>query len=274
MVTGTIGVRAAPRRLTAVARDPRAVLSAVWGGALKRAGIAWTPSPYIGPSPQGGPQILAEVSSPPLDSLASEINRRSLNLGAELLLQWAGGRDHASALLTDHVRQVVGAADGVYLVDGSGLSYDDRVTPQTFVTYLAKFPNTPAGRNFPMLLPANGTGTLHRLNSGFPGVGVVRAKTGTLGRVSTVVGYLGRPEGTLLVALMYNGGRPWAARQAQWKLFRELGANGVVIPTDTLPEPPVQLGGEASAPPPSWWQAGEGQDSTAARPAEQDSTAH
>jgi hypothetical protein len=162
----------------------------------------------------------------------------------------------------------------VYLVDGSGLSYDDRVTPQAFVTYLAKFPLTAAGRNFPMLLPANGTGTLHRLNSGFPGVGVVRAKTGTLGRVSTVVGYLGRPEGTLLVALMYNGGRPWAARQAQWKLFRELGANGVVIPTDTLPEPPVQLGGEAATPPPSWWQGDGGQrDSAAALRAESDLTA-
>lgn len=253
VVTGTIGVRAAPRRLTAVAADPRAVLSAVWAGALKRAGIDWNPSAFIGPPPAGGPQVLAEVSSPSLDSLASEINRRSLNLGAELLLQWAGGRDRGPALLTDHVRQVVGSDNGVYLVDGSGLSYEDRVTPQAFVTYLAKFPATPAGRNFPMLLPANGTGTLHRLNSGFPGVGVVRAKTGTLGRVSTVVGYLGRPEGTLLVALMYNGGRPWAARQAQWKLFRELGANGVVIPTDTLPEPPVQLGGEQVAPPPSWW---------------------
>ncbi|HUR93131.1 MAG TPA: D-alanyl-D-alanine carboxypeptidase/D-alanyl-D-alanine-endopeptidase [Gemmatimonadales bacterium] len=262
---GTLGVRASPRRLTAVARDPRAVLSAVWGGALKRAGIAWNPSPYLGSPPSGGPQILAEVSSPPLDSLASEINRRSLNLGAELLLQWAGGRDQAPALLTDHVRQVVGSDNGVYLVDGSGLSYEDRVTPKAFVTYLAKFPATPAGRNFPMLLPANGTGTLHRLNSGFPGVGVVRAKTGTLGRVSTVVGYLGRPEGTLLVALMYNGSRPWAARQAQWKLFRELGANGVVIPTDTLPEPPVQLGGEQAPPAPTWWPAD---------PAQMDSTEH
>jgi PBP4 family serine-type D-alanyl-D-alanine carboxypeptidase len=271
VLSGTIGVRAAPRRLTAVARDPRAVLSAVWAGALERAGITWNPSPYIGAPPTGGPRVLAEVSSPPLDSLASEINRRSLNLGAELLLQWAGGRDHAPELLTDHVREVVGT-DGVTLVDGSGLSYDDRVTPRAFVTYLAKFPATPAGRNFPMLLPANGTGTLHRLNSGFPGVGVVRAKTGTLGRVSTVVGYLGRPEGTLLVALMYNGGRPWAARQAQWKLFRELGANGVIIPTDTVPDvPPVQLGGDQTAPPPSWWPAGaEESDSTAAHPATQD----
>ena len=64
----------------------------------------------------------------------------------------------------------------------------------------------------------------------------MRAKTGTLGRVSTVVGYLGRPEGTLLVSLMYNGRRPCAARQAQWKLFRELGANGVVIPADSAPD--------------------------------------
>jgi D-alanyl-D-alanine carboxypeptidase/D-alanyl-D-alanine-endopeptidase (penicillin-binding protein 4) len=252
VVSGTIGTRARVRRLTAVATDPRAMLNAVWGTALNRAGIAWNPSPFIGAPPTGGLQILAEVASPSLDSLASEINRRSLNFGAELLLQWAGGRDRAPQLLTDHVRQVIGSQDGVYLVDGSGLSYDDRVTPSAFVSYLAKFPATPAGRNFPQLLPANGSGTLRRLNSGFPGVGVVRAKTGTLGRVSTLVGYLGRPEGTLLVALMYNGGRPWAARQAQWKLFRELGANGVVIPSDTLPETPVQLGGEETSHP-AWW---------------------
>jgi hypothetical protein len=167
------------------------------------------------------------------------------------------------------VRQVVGSADGVYLVDGSGLSYDDRVSPHTFVTYLARFPDTPAGRNFPMLLPANGTGTLYRLNSGFPGEGVVRAKTGTLGQVSTVVGYLGRPEGTLLVALMYNGPRPWAARQAQWKLFRDLGANGVIIPSDTVEAaPPVQLGGEEEPPTPSWWPAAAAESDSAATEAD------
>jgi hypothetical protein len=60
---------------------------------------------------------------------------------------------------------------------------------------------------------------------------------------------------------MYNGGRPWAARQAQWKLFRELGAHGVVIPTDTLPEPPVQLGGDVTSTP-AWWTAGAGVSDT------------
>jgi PBP4 family serine-type D-alanyl-D-alanine carboxypeptidase len=252
ILSGRIGLRAGARRVSAVSSDPKAVLKAVWATSLSRAGIVWNPSSFMGPPPPGGPRVLAEVSSPILDSLASEINRRSLNLGAELLLQWAAGQDGGAARLTQHVQQVIGGEPEVYLVDGSGLSYDDRVSPAAFVSYLAKFPATPAGHNFPQLLPANGTGTLRRLGTGFPGEGVVRAKTGTLGRVSNVVGYLGRPEGVLLVALMYNGSRPWAARQAQWKLFRELGANGVIIPADNVPPTPVQLGGEDEAQP-TWW---------------------
>ena len=59
-----------------------------------------------------------------------------------------------------------------------------------------------------------------------------------------MVGYLGGADGVLLVSLMYNGRRPWAARQAQWKLFRDLGADGVVIPTDSTATPPVQMGGD------------------------------
>lgn len=252
VISGTLGVRAAPRRLTAVSRDPKAVLSAAWSTALRRAGVTWYRSAKMKAPLDGSPRVLAEVASPPLDSLASEINRRSLNAGAELLLQWAGGREDGPTHLMDHVQEVIGRHEGVYLVDGSGLSYDDRVTPSAFVSYLAKFPATAAGRNFPQLLPSNGTGTLRQLNTGFPGSGVVRAKTGTLGQVSTVVGYLGRPEGTLLVSLMYNGGRPGAARLEQWKLFRLLGADGVVIPADTSAGEPIQLGGEQTAPP-SWW---------------------
>ena len=260
VVAGTIGVRAAPRRLTAVASDPKAVLGAVWATALKRAGITWNRSARMQQPLDGSVRVLAEVASPPLDSLASEINRRSLNLGAELLLQWAAGREHGPKHLMAHVREVIGSKHDVYLVDGSGLSYDARVSPSAFVSYLAKFPATPAGQNFPQLLPANGSGTLRRLNTGFPGAGVVRAKTGTLKTVSTLVGYLGRPEGTLLVSLMYNGSRPGAARRAQWRLFRELGANGVVIPADTSMAEPPQLGSDENATP-DWWKAASASDS-------------
>ena len=93
-----------------------------------------------------------------------------------------------------------------------------------------------------MLLPTNGMGTLWKLARGMPGPGIVRAKTGTLGDVATVVGYLGRPEGVLLISLMYNGQRVYSARQEQWKLFRLLGAQGTLIPEDSLSSG-SQLGG-------------------------------
>ena len=166
---GSIGVRAAPRRLTAVTSDPKAVLGAVWATALRRAGIVWDRSGKTLTPLDGSLKVLAEVASPPLDSLASEINRRSLNLGAELLLQWAGGQTQGPAHLTAHVQEVIGQEAGVYLVDGSGLSYQDRVSPSAFVSYLAKFPATAAGQNFPQLLPANGTGTLRQAEQRLPG---------------------------------------------------------------------------------------------------------
>jgi D-alanyl-D-alanine carboxypeptidase/D-alanyl-D-alanine-endopeptidase (penicillin-binding protein 4) len=271
VITGRIGIRGGARRLSAVAHNPKVVLNAVWAQALQRAGITWIKRGF--PTAKALPEarVLAEVTSPPLDSVASEVNRRSLNIGAELMLRWAGG-DGAPTRLMEHVNQVTGDPAGSYLVDGSGLSLADRVKPVTFTSYLARFPTTPAGRNFPQLLPANGTGTLRRLNSGLPGSGVVRAKTGTLANVSTVVGYLGRPGGVLLVSLMYNGGVPAQARQEQWRLFRMLGADGVIIPSDTFqPGQEAQFGGEeepaadeaeaeadaesAPATAPEWWPA-------------------
>jgi D-alanyl-D-alanine carboxypeptidase/D-alanyl-D-alanine-endopeptidase (penicillin-binding protein 4) len=245
-VGGTIGVSAGPRAFTTVASDPKEVLARAWATALADVGIAWSENER-GDSRLPGPiaTVLAEVTSPVFDSLASDVNRRSHNLGAELLLQWAGGSD-AAHRLTAHVREVAGPAPGLRLVDGSGLSYDDRASPLTFVHYLARLPTLPGGRNFPLLLPANGVGTLRRLRAGLD-EGVVRAKTGTLSQVSTVSGYLGRPDGTMIVSVMYNGSRPTTARSLQWKLFELLGADGSAIPSDAL-TPESQLGGSDETP--------------------------
>ena len=161
------------------------------------------------------------------------MNARSSNLGAELLLRWAAGGDAAVAAerLTAHVRSVTGDPRGVALVDGSGLSDNDRASAWTFVAYLARFPYLAGGRDFPSLLPANGQGTLRSLATGLPAPGVVRAKTGTLANVASVTGYLGRRDGVLVISMLYNGTRPTAAREEQWHLFRLLGADGVLVPT-------------------------------------------
>ncbi len=265
VVGGTIGARSRVRGLVATMRDPRRTIEAAWAVALADAGIAWHRQAPFGTSANEAATALAEVHSAPFDSIASDVNRRSLNSGAELMLQWAAGRQDAGAKLTQHVRELTGHNEDVLLVDGSGLSYQDRVSPAAFVAYLAKYPQTPAGRSFPMLLPANGSGTLRRLGTaGFPGSGVVRAKTGTLGQVATVVGYLGRQDGVLLVSLMYNGPRPWAARQQQWRLFRLLGADGVVIPADSVAAVGEEgFGGNVTSPPPDELEAAVPSDTTA-----------
>jgi PBP4 family serine-type D-alanyl-D-alanine carboxypeptidase len=247
LVTGQVGARAGLRRLVTVAADPKAVLAAAWAQALQQAGIDWDRTPSIMNLENAPTQVLAEVVSAPFDSVAYDINRRSLNIGAELLLRWAAGREDGPEELTEHVQQVAGVAGGVRLVDGSGMSHEDRVTPATFVYYMANFQNTPAGRNFSSLLPANGQGTLARLAGGLPAQGVVRAKTGTLSGVSTLVGYLGRKDGVFLVSLMYNGSRAHAAKRNQWSVFRLLGADGASIPSDdeeAAAEEAGQLGGD------------------------------
>jgi D-alanyl-D-alanine carboxypeptidase/D-alanyl-D-alanine-endopeptidase (penicillin-binding protein 4) len=226
-LNGTIGVRRRTVGFSAVAHDPSRLLAVAWGAALERAGIRWVMpgGPVVVESRAGS--VLAQVESATFDSVATEVNRRSLNIGAELMLQWgAGSQTTGPALVTQHVRQVVGPSARVSLVDGSGLSELNRISPLTQVLYLARYPQLPGNERFPLLLPANGTGTLRRLRGGMSR-GVVHAKTGTLDDVATLAGYLGRPDGVLVISMMYNGRRIGPARAAEWELFRLLGAEGV-----------------------------------------------
>jgi D-alanyl-D-alanine carboxypeptidase/D-alanyl-D-alanine-endopeptidase (penicillin-binding protein 4) len=225
---GSIGMERRTAGLSAVAHDPSQLLIAVWSAALERAGIRWLDvggPVLLAPRPA---TILAQVTSAPLDSIATEVNRRSVNIGAELMLQWAAGNQLTGpGLLTQHVRQVVGPEARVHLVDGSGLSPFNRMSSRTQMLYLARYPQIPGNQRFPLLLPANGTGTLRRLRGGGMVRGVVHAKTGTLDEVATLAGYLARHDGLLVLSLMYNGRRIAAARAAEWEVFRLLGAEGV-----------------------------------------------
>jgi D-alanyl-D-alanine carboxypeptidase/D-alanyl-D-alanine-endopeptidase (penicillin-binding protein 4) len=224
---GSLGIDSRAVGISAVAHEPASVLGYAWAAALDRAGIQWVNRSSPATVGLGIPAVLAKVESPPFDSVAVEINRRSLNIGAELVLQWAAASQTSGpSLLNQHVREVVGPQAQIRLVDGSGLSELDRVSPMTQMLYLARYPQLRGAERYPLLLPANGIGTLRGLRYGM-GKGVVHAKTGTLDRVATLAGYLGRPDGVLVISLMYNGRRTHAARAAEWELFRLLGAEGV-----------------------------------------------
>jgi len=231
---GWTGHRAGMRQVRGASADARKVLEVAWASVLSQAGIQWErEAATMVPAASARAEVLAEVSSPSLDSVVAMVNRRSLNIGAELLLHWAAGWEAPAESLEAHISEVTGSSTGLKLVDGSGMSHDDRVTPRLMSTYLARIPTWPRTEMFPFLLPANGAGTLARLRGGFAETGVVRAKTGTLSGVSTLAGYLGRREGTYIVTTFFNGSRTRRARAAQWQLFRVIGGGGVKIPLDT-----------------------------------------
>ena len=111
-----------------------------------------------------------------------------------MLHVWFPGQGFGEALA-----EVLGEAGvepgAVRLVDGSGLSRDDRLEPRAVTGLLARAVAGDDDRLAPLLtgLPVGGfDGTLaprYRTGAALPAAGRVRAKTGTLNAVSAVTTY-------------------------------------------------------------------------------------
>jgi serine-type D-Ala-D-Ala carboxypeptidase/endopeptidase (penicillin-binding protein 4) len=76
------------------------------------------------------------------------------------------------------------------IVDGSGLSRQNRSSPLEVVDLLRKVWHTPVGRVLARSLPTLGmNGTTRRIGAGTPAQGRCIAKTGTLNFVTNLAGY-------------------------------------------------------------------------------------
>ena len=85
LVSGKIGQHGPARRFSVVASDPMSVLEAAWQHATASAGIQWIRANAMGAPgaiDNSDRRVLAEIVSEPFDSVAHEINTRSLNIGA------------------------------------------------------------------------------------------------------------------------------------------------------------------------------------------------
>lgn len=167
---------------------------------------------------------LAVRRSEPLENIVTTINHRSHNLSAELVLRTIGrmvagsgsfeaGSRAVARFLVDSVG--IRAAD-VHVTDGSGLSLLDQATPRSLVQLLGFMARARDGASFVNSLPLVGEGMTSRL-AGSAAHGRVRAKTGTLGGVSALAGYVAAANGEeLAFAIVVNGTRSVAeARRLQ-----------------------------------------------------------
>ena len=154
---------------------------------------------------------LAIHPSPTIAELISITNHPSDNFYAETLLKLLGARagtggSTASGLTT---AQEVLTDLGVKarMVDGSGLSRSDRVSPHQIVRLLAAMAGRREADDFRASLAAPGEwGTLQHRMTRTAARGNCRAKTGTLNGVSALSGYCFDLDGhTIVFSLLENG---------------------------------------------------------------------
>lgn len=176
-----------------IAADPAAHAAQVFTELLRERGI-----PVAQGSASGVTEFLPElaaIESQPMAAIVQEMLLTSDDNTAEVLVKEMGSQTGAGGT-TDAglqvIRDLLGGwdipLDGVVLVDGSGLSRENRLTCTVLVSVLSRYSSTDAlGTGLPI---AGTTGTLTDEFLGNPLAGRILAKTGSLADVKALAGYL------------------------------------------------------------------------------------
>jgi serine-type D-Ala-D-Ala carboxypeptidase/endopeptidase (penicillin-binding protein 4) len=183
---------------------------------MNSAHIAATAAKFTGVTPRGAHQ-LASVSSPPLSVLLKLMDVPSDDLFADMMAKQLGARFGTGGTTTDGA-QVISRTVGSFglhpnIVDGSGLSRDDRSSPGEIVDLLRVVNGTPIGHVLDESLPLVGVnGTVQTIGTRTAAQGHCIAKTGTLNNVTNLAGYCtARDHHRLAFALLIDGPPNWTA---------------------------------------------------------------
>ncbi|MBI3927134.1 MAG: D-alanyl-D-alanine carboxypeptidase/D-alanyl-D-alanine-endopeptidase [Armatimonadetes bacterium] len=175
----------------------------------------------------------ARYQSPPLLELINQVNRESDNFFAQHIFKTVGEKykglgtaENAQAAVEDFMRRNHVRCQGLRMVDGSGLSVLNRISPRQLVEVLEAAYTHRHGQEFIDSLPAGGEGTMSCRLNGL----VVRAKTGTLDGHSALTGYVVSSYGQTIAfsILVNNVSGTWRAVELQDHVVRLLA---------TWPEP-------------------------------------
>ena len=144
-----------------------------------------------------------------ISQMIGRMMKESDNLFAESLF-YQLGRSGRKAAEQEYglIRELDLNPDDYTVADGSGLSLYNYLTPQVVVRLLRHVWNTPRLLNvlYPSLPIAGYDGTLKKRMKGTAAEGNVRAKTGTLSKVSTLAGYATTSSGSHLAFCIFNQG--------------------------------------------------------------------
>jgi D-alanyl-D-alanine carboxypeptidase/D-alanyl-D-alanine-endopeptidase (penicillin-binding protein 4) len=214
--TGPIGALEVNRGFTAPAGDGIAATDPALNTADQLARLLIARGVAVGPSSRGvapaGASQIASVRSPPLTAVIAEMLGSSDNFTAEMLVKEiavrsgrVGTTDNGVAVIRRTINALGLPTQGWVMVDGSGLSRDNRVSCPLLLGAIA-LARTPQFAAIASGLPVAGrSGTLVQRLAGTELDGVLRAKTGTLDGVTGLVGFIDL-HANVDFALLLNGG--------------------------------------------------------------------
>lgn len=198
------------------------------------------------------PRVIAMHWSPPLVEILKVVNKRSHNFYAEQVLRTvgratsgAGSTEGGQRAVVAMIERETGSAPAVLAMDdGSGLSVDDRVTPESIIQLLTAMSGSPMFPSYLETLPESGERGLRRMG-GTPAQGNLRAKTGTINNVSALSGYVTAANGERLAFAIISNGVP-----STWRAKRVEDQIGARLAAFSRPRPSPQVASTESAPAP------------------------
>ena len=230
IVSGYLQYRTGVQKLKLPIRNPNRYFGSVLVDKLKQQGIEVHGSLMLSKIPRWANPIYTHESES-LDSIITEYNKNSINLIGENLIKtlgaqyydepgsWEKGRKTVTIFLSK-----IGIKYGYKIIDGSGLSLLNRISPHTMTDVLEyAFQNKDVGLDFVTSLPVAGVdGTLKRRFKESELKGRIVAKTGYLNNVRALSGYVFTQKGDVLVFSILSNGLGYEVKKFQSDLMEEL----------------------------------------------------
>lgn len=163
----------------------------------KETGGEWSKGTYKIQRSVQGKKTLVKHQSKNLSQILMDINKFSLNLGAELVFLAAGQKgatvpanyDKSKAMLARCLADYSIPADGIALMNASGLTRDSRMKTSALTKFLSQYHNSQFSAEYLASLSILGIdGTAKSRLTEYAGRG--RVKTGTLKDVRSIAGFL------------------------------------------------------------------------------------
>jgi serine-type D-Ala-D-Ala carboxypeptidase/endopeptidase (penicillin-binding protein 4) len=236
VVRGQIARGSAPVMRTVPVSDPARYAAAVFREIIQRRDIVVTggvrsaqteeESPVTGRSvfapaldSQAPVRVLAVHTSPPIIQILDIINRRSHNMMAEQVLRTVGrvavgeGTVEGGRRALEHMMREAGhsAPGEIAVYDGSGLSVLNRTSAHGLVSLLAVMAESPMWEAYWETLPEAGSPQGLRRMHQTAAQGNLRAKTGTINRVSSLAGMVTAANGERLAFAIISNNVPSTA---------------------------------------------------------------